>query len=53
MESPVTWALLLALVNLAVNSVTLLLVLAHNLRLSRYLDMREYLDGEQRLQRDR
>jgi hypothetical protein len=49
--SPVTWLALGVAVNLAINSITLLLTLAQNLRLSRYLDMRDYQDAIERRER--
>jgi hypothetical protein len=41
-ESTVSWVALVVAINLGLNSLTFLLVLAQNLRLSSYLSMREY-----------
>jgi hypothetical protein len=52
-ESPVTWISLGLVLNLAINSVTLLFTLAQNLRLVRYLDMREWQDSQELTKRNR
>lgn len=42
MESPVTWVAAVAVFNLAINSVTLLFVIAQSLRLTSYLTTAEW-----------
>lgn len=48
MESPVTWVALMSALNVAINSVTLLLVLAQSLRLTSYLTTREWQHAQER-----
>jgi len=48
-EGTVTWFALGLAINLAINSVTLLLTLAQNLRLTSYLSTREYEERVRRL----
>jgi len=52
MEGPVTWTVLLSLINLAIQSATLLFVISHSLRLTSYLSTREYRDAVARADRD-
>jgi hypothetical protein len=51
-ESPVSWVALVAGLNLAINSLTLLFVVAQSLRLTSYLTTAEWQEAMRRRERN-